>query len=169
MSGKSTFLRTLALNAVLAQTIYACHADSYTGSYFKIMTSISRSDDIMSGKSYYLTEAEAILDMIKSIDKDTPSLIIIDEIFRGTNTKERIAASSKILNYLIERNVVPLVATHDLELEGLINEKYDKYYFSEKVGSMGLEFDYALKSGVSKSGNAIKVLEFLGYPDEITK
>jgi hypothetical protein len=169
MSGKSTFLRALALNAVLAQTIYICHAESYTGSYLKIMTSISRSDDIMSGKSYYLMEAEAILDMIKNIAENIPSLIIIDEIFRGTNTRERIMASSGILNYLIERNVVTLIATHDLELEGLINEKYDKYYFSEKVGSSGLEFDYLLKKGTSKSSNAIKVLAFLGYPEEITK
>lgn len=167
MSGKSTFLRTLAINTLLAQTIYICHAKRYSGNLFKIMTSISRNDDINEGKSYFLREAELLLDMINNLD-DVPSLIIIDEIFRGTNTLERIDASSKILSYFSNKNSLVVVATHDLELNELVNNTFESYHFSEKVGQMGLEFDYKLKKGIVKSGNAIKILKFLGYPEDIT-
>lgn len=167
MSGKSTFLRTLGINTLLAQTIYVCHAKRYTGSLFKIMTSISRNDDINEGKSYFLREAELLLDMIDNLD-DVPSLIIIDEIFRGTNTIERIDASSKILSYFSNENSLVVVATHDLELNELVDNTFESYHFSEKVGQMGLEFDYKLKKGIVKSGNAIKILKFLGYPEDIT-
>lgn len=169
MSGKSTFLRALALNAVLAQTIGICFAEEYNANIYKVMTSITRKDDLNDGKSYYLVEAELILDIINKVDDNITSLIVIDEIFRGTNTIERIQSSSNILKYLADRNAMVIVATHDLELNEIIEESFDKYYFSESVGSRGLEFDYKIKKGVVKATNAIKILRYLGYPTEITE
>lgn len=166
MSGKSTFLRTIGVNALFAQTIYTCSAESYCGSFFKIISSISPSDNLLVGKSYYLGEAEALLRIIKSCDKEVPSLCIIDEIFRGTNPIERISASAEILNYLVNNNSLVIVATHDLELTEMVNN-YGCYYFTEDVDDEGLKFDYKLKKGVSPTRNAIKLLKYLGYPSEI--
>lgn len=166
MSGKSTFLRTLGINALLAQTIYTCTADRYHAGYFRIISSISPDDNLMSGKSYYLGEAEALLNIINSCNKDVPLLSFIDEIFRGTNPVERISAAVEILNYLINNNALVLVATHDLELTKIV-KNYDCYYFREDVDENGLKFDYLIKKGVSPTRNAIRILKYIGYPDEI--
>jgi hypothetical protein len=167
MSGKSTFLRTVGVNALFAQTICTCLAKNYKGSFFKILSSISPNDDILQGKSYYLGEAEAVLRIINNCVEKIPSLCIIDEIFRGTNPIERISASAEILDYLISHNSMPIVATHDLELTEIVDKSYECYYFTEDVGKDGLQFDYLIRKGVSPTRNAIKLLKFLGYPDNI--
>lgn len=167
MSGKSTFLRSLAVNAVLAQTICGTFTSKYRASFFKVTSSISQNDNLVGGKSYYLAEAEALLNMLNGVQSDIPSLCIIDEIFRGTNSKERIAAASQLLKYMSKLNALTIVATHDIELTAIVKDEYDIYYFDENVGPEGLMFDYHLKSGVSPTTNAIKILDYLGYPKEI--
>jgi DNA mismatch repair ATPase MutS len=167
MSGKSTFLRMLGVNALLAQTISTCLAKSYKASLLKVLTSISPSDNIMGGKSYYLGEAEALLRIIKTTEDMVPSLCMIDEIFRGTNPIERVSAAAEILDYLPDHNAMTIAATHDIELTGMVKNHYECYYFTEDVGENGLIFDYKIRKGVSKTRNAIKVLKFIGYPDEI--
>jgi hypothetical protein len=169
MSGKSTFLRTVGINVLFSQTICACLAESYVGGYFKIITSISLVDNLESGKSYYLGEAEALLNIIKACNEEIPTLCIIDEIFRGTNSLERINAAIEILRYLVQHNALPLVATHDLELTDMVKDLYHCYYFSEAIGELGLVFDYKIKDGVSTTRNAIRLLEYLEYPEEITR
>ncbi len=169
MSGKSTFLRTVGVNALLAQSICACFASSYTGSYFKIMTSISKSDSLTEGKSYYLAEAESLLEMINSLDERVPSLLLIDEIFRGTNSLERVNAAVEFLKYMQRCNAITIVASHDLEIAKSFAGSYQLFYFSEAVGKTGLEFDYTLKKGVAHTWNAIRLLEYLGYPQQIVK
>lgn len=168
MSGKSTYLRTVGVNVLMAQTLCTVMADKYQGDFFKIMTSISPKDDIEQGKSYYLGEAEAVRRILMSVEEEIPVLCIIDEIFRGTNPIERIRASAEILNYLMEHNAIALVATHDLELTEIVKKYYNSYYFSELVSEEdGLDFDYTIKEGVSNTRNAIKLLKYLGYPDTI--
>ncbi|MBX4261208.1 DNA mismatch repair protein MutS [Clostridium estertheticum] len=167
MSGKSTFLRALGLNALFAQTIFTCLATSYEGEYFNIISSMSVSDNITSGKSYYLSEAEALFRIINACNEELTSLCLIDEIFTGTNPIERVNASAEILAYLSNHNSLVSVATHDLEIATMVGDLYECYYFTENVGEDGLEFDYQIKSGISSTRNAIKVLEFMGYPQEI--
>lgn len=95
-------------------------------------------------------------------------LCIIDEIFRGTNPIERIASSTEILNYIMEHNAICVVATHDLELTELTSHYFEPFYFSENVDdNEGISFDYKIKRGVSPTRNAIKLLKYLGYPEEI--
>lgn len=166
MSGKSTFLRTIGINALCAQTILTTFSSEYTAPLFYITTSISPEDNIVKGKSYYLGEAEAMLNIIKRSDYDIPNLCLIDEIFRGTNPVERISAASNICNHLISHNALPIIATHDLELTKLV-KNYQYYYFKEDVNDNGLTFDYKLRNGISPTRNAIKLLKFLGYPSEI--
>ncbi|SUY47534.1 mismatch repair protein MutS-like protein [Clostridium putrefaciens] len=170
MAGKSTFLKTLGINSVLAHTICTCLAKDYKTSYFNIISSISPSDDITKGKSYYLAEAEAVLRIIDSLNDKVSTLCIIDEIFRGTNPLERTSASLEILRYIINKNAIPVVATHDLEIAELVGNQYSCYYFSEDVDEEnGLKFDYKIKKGISPTRNAIKLLKYLKYPSIITE
>jgi DNA mismatch repair ATPase MutS len=168
MSGKSTFLRTVAINSLFAQTIYTTLAKRYEGTFFKLLTSLSPEDSVKNGKSYYLGEAEALLRILNSFEEDIPTLTMVDEIFRGTNPLERISASAEILEYMSRKNTLALVATHDLELTEISNENFQCYYFSEDVDeSEGLKFDYTIKNGVSPTRNAIKLLKYIGYPSDI--
>ena len=167
MSGKSTFLRTIAINQITAQTIYTVSAKHYTSSFFQVLTSISPSDDLMEGTSYYMAEAEALLRMLHILNDERCSLLIIDEIFRGTNPTERVAAASSLLDYLADHNTMVIVATHDIEITQKVAGQYDSYHFTEHVTKDALEFDYKLHPGVLKSPNGIRILEYIGYPDEI--
>lgn len=168
MAGKSTFLRMLGVNMLLSQTFYFALAEDYEASFFNIVSSISPTDDLAKGKSFYMAEAEAILRIIKALDKDVPVFCPIDEIFRGTNPVERISMSAEILTYLSQRNSISIVATHDRELVDILKDIYEFYYFSDDVSSdKGLSFDYKLKKGITKSRNAIKLLDYIGYPKEI--
>ncbi len=170
MSGKSTFLRMISTNILFAQTFDIVFAKSYTACFFNLVSSISPKDDINSGKSYYMAEAESILRILKALDKDIPIFTTIDEIFRGTNPIERISTSAEILRYINNKKGICIAATHDKEISEILKDSYDFYYFSETVNSKtGLNFDYKLKKGVTNTRNAIKLLEYLGYPAEITK
>ncbi len=168
MSGKSTFLRMVGLNALLAQSIATCPAMSYQGSPVRLLTSIGRSDNVVEGKSYYLEEALSVLRILDVLSAETVTLVIFDELYRGTNSEERIFAAQRVLEYLVRRNALIFVATHDLELHDLLKERYDSLHFNESVGNLGLEFDYKLKKGPATTKNAIALLRYLGYPEEIT-
>ncbi|MCT4545198.1 MAG: hypothetical protein N4A63_16830 [Vallitalea sp.] len=163
MSGKSTFLRTVGINTLLAQSICTSLSREHNTKLYKLVTSISLNDDILQGKSYFLMEAEAIKRMVDLCNDEYPLLILIDEIFKGTNPIERLAASMEILNLLGGSNTKTLVATHDLQiLPELVN--YEYYYFTENVTKDSLEFDYKIHKGITSIRNAIKILEFIKYP-----
>ena len=168
MSGKSTFLRTIGMNAVLAQTFCMVKAEEYRASLFTISTSISPSDDLKAGKSYYMAEAQALLRMLPLTEMKYPAVLIIDEIFRGTNPSERVAAASALLSYLSKRNCMIIVATHDIEITKSVESQYLSYHFEENVTKNSLDFDYILRPGVLEKPNGIHILEYIGYPDEIT-
>ena len=166
MSGKSTFLRTIGINTILAQTIFTSLSKSYTASFYYVVSSISLKDDIEGGKSYYLCEAEAIKRMIDASQGNVRCLALIDEIFKGTNPVERINAAAEIMGYLSKHRAMTLVATHDIALTKMV-EGYDNYYFREDVVGNQFKFDYLIKKGVSPTRNAVKILEFIGYPKEL--
>ena len=168
-SGKSTFLKTVALNAVFAQSILTCLAVEYSFPMVRVMTSMSLRDDITSGKSYYMQEIEAILRILKACEDDvkTPVFCCVDEVLRGTNTVERIAASAQILKTLSEKGVMAFAATHDIELTSLLEEEYDNHHFEETYVDGNISFSYKLKSGRATSRNAIKLLGALGYDGKL--
>ena len=168
MAGKSTFLRMIGVNIVFAQSFNFVFAKEYKSEFLNYVSSISPEDDVEAGKSYYIAEAEAVLRIIKALKGKYKVFCGIDEIFRGTNPVERIAASEKILEYIQKRKSLSIVATHDKELTDMLGQTHDFYHFSEAVSeSEGLTFDYKLKDGVLKTRNAIKLLKYIGYPDEI--
>jgi DNA mismatch repair ATPase MutS len=158
-----------AINAILAQTIHTCAAKEYTGGYYRIYSSMSLRDNLDNGESYYIVEIKALKRIMDEAAKtsSTPVLCFVDEVLRGTNTVERIAASAQILDKLSGSGVICFAATHDIELTHLLENKYDNFHFEEEVQNGDVLFSYHLLKGRSHTRNAIKLLEIIGFSDDI--
>ncbi|MBP5151613.1 MAG: hypothetical protein ILP13_01715 [Lachnospiraceae bacterium] len=169
-SGKSTFLKTVLINAIMAKSIHTCTADSFSMDDYRIYSSMSLRDDLSHEDSYFMVEIKAIKRIIDKADDEDPRpvLCFLDEVLRGTNTIERIAACTSILESLKEKGVLCFVATHDIELTGLMADKYDNYYFDENVTDNDITFSYMLKKGSAATRNAIKLLNLMGFSENIT-
>lgn len=169
-SGKSTFLKTIALCSLLAQTIQTVPAESYCAPIFRIFSSMTLRDDLEGGDSYYMVEIKALKRVIDESKKGgNKVLCFVDEVLRGTNTVERIAASTEILRYFSQENVLCFAATHDIELTGMLNDVYDYYYFEGDITENDIHFHYHLQAGVAKTRNAIQLLKLMGYETEIVE
>lgn len=167
-SGKSTFIKTVAINSILAQSIHTCMADSFKASFFKCMTSMALTDNLSGGESYYIVEIKSLKRICDSLNDDVPLLIFVDEVLRGTNTLERIAASSRILSYVGNKNCMLFAATHDIELTYILEKSFKLYHFEEKVEDDGVFFDYTLRDGRAVTRNAILLLKMMGFEESIT-
>ncbi len=167
-SGKSTFMKALAVNVILAQTINTASAKEFAiPDMLRVMSSMALRDDIISGESYYIREISQLKNMIDKINDDTPIFILIDEILKGTNSIERVAASYGVLGYLINKNTYVVVATHDISLVELVKEEYKCYYFGSEIIDGELKLDYKLHSGINSKSNAIQLLKLVNFPQEI--
>jgi DNA mismatch repair ATPase MutS len=169
MSGKTTFLRTVIINSILAQTIFTCFADVFQSPVLKQFSSIRIDDSLMEAKSYYLEEVTSIHSLIRETESPAHNLFVLDEVFKGTNTVERIAAAKAILSFLNYGNNIVIVSTHDIELAELLKSEYDLFYFSESIEQKELHFDHKLKMGRLETRNALKILELYGFPEEIIR
>ena len=167
MSGKTTFLRTLALNSILAQTIYTSFADAFNTPVLKIHSSVRIDDNLLDGKSYYFEEVTVMAALINEVQQGCQNLFILDEVFKGTNTIERIASAKAILSFLNKNNNMVFVSTHDVELSALLANEYELYHFAEAIENNQFYFDHKLKAGPLKTSNAIRILEMYDYPAEI--
>lgn len=168
-SGKSTFLKNIAVNTILAQTIYTVTASEYQAPYFKVMTSMALRDDLEKGESYFIVEIRSLKRILDETEKEGCLLCIIDEVLRGTNTIERIGASSRILAGLDREHVLPFAATHDIELSYILEDLYENYHFEEEVKEHEVVFNYLLKKGRVTTRNAIRLLEMTGYPENLSE
>lgn len=168
-SGKSTFLKMMAVNAVLAQTIHTCTADSYQAPLFEIYSSMALRDDIESGESYYIVEIKSLKRILDAVAEGRRVLCFVDEVLRGTNTVERIAASTQILRSLTDGQTLCFAATHDIELTELLREYYDNYHFEEEIKDGDISFEYRLLEGKASTRNAIRLLEMMGYASQVTE
>ena len=166
-SGKSTFLKTIAINAILAQTINTCLADKFITNHYRIYSSMALRDNLGIGESYYIVEIKSLKRILDRVNPEVPILCFVDEILRGTNTLERIAASSEILVSLARKNVLCFAATHDIELTHILEDDYSNYHFQEQIVDNNILFDYKLYEGRAVSKNAIKLLSIMGYSNEI--
>lgn len=166
-SGKSTFLKTIAINTILAQTVHTCIAKHYCGSFMKVLTSMALRDNLSGGESYYMVEIRSLKRILEECEKPEPVLCIVDEVLRGTNTIERIAASSQILHSLAKPKVLAMAATHDIELSYVLEKEYDNYHFEEEIQENDVVFDYKLRTGRAMTRNAIRLLAMIGYDPKI--
>lgn len=168
-SGKSTFIKSIAINMIFAQVLgYTC-ADKYQAPFVNVKSAMSNKDNIISGDSYYMAEVKSIkrmLDCVENVEDGISNVFFVDELFNGTNTEERIAASTQILRCLKEKGAFICAATHDIELTDLLNDLYNNYHFEEDLSRGDVKFSYKLKTGKAVSCNAIKLLAANGYPDE---
>jgi hypothetical protein len=169
MSGKTTFIRSIGLNILSGLTINTCFARSSIISRVKLFSAIRISDSLMDDKSYYFEEIRTIKNMIDESAGEARCVFLLDEIFKGTNTIERVSAGKAVLSVLAENHNLVLVSTHDVELAGLLDNRFDLYHFCETVSNDDIVFDYLLKTGTVKEGNAIKMLKVLGYPESVIK
>ena len=168
MSGKSTFIRTIALNSITSQTINIAFSKEFSIPFYKIYSSIRITDNLNDDTSYYLKEVLVIKKLIEVSSEPYPCLFVLDEIFKGTNTAERISGGKAILSYLNKKNHFVLVSTHDIELTVLLkSENFEMQHFSEQIIDNKLFFDHKLKLGKLKTKNAIEILELYDYPKEI--
>lgn len=168
-SGKSTFLKTVAINEVLAQSVNTVLADSFESDYFRIYSSMALQDSLETGDSYYMVEIKALKRILDAASKqeENPILCFVDEVLRGTNTVERIAASWQILKHLEGDKITCFAATHDIELTHLLEGVYDNYHFEEDVIGDDIVFPYLLLEGRATTRNAIKLLSIIGFEKEI--
>ena len=164
MSGKTTFIRTMGINVLTGLTLNTCFAHSMTFPRLRIYSAIRISDDLLNDKSYYFEEVLTIKQLIDRSLEDIPTLFLLDEIFKGTNTIERISAGKAVLSVLTKANNLVFVSTHDIELTELLDTEYSLYHFSELVKDNGVDFDYTLKEGKLKNRNAIRILQLNNYP-----
>ena len=167
MSGKTSFIRTIGLNTITGLTINTCFAKQFSLSRLKIYSAIRISDDLMNDKSYYFEEVLTIKEMIEKSQMSESNLFLLDEIFKGTNTIERISAGKAVLSFLNSLNNIVFVSTHDVELADMLMDTYELYHFSEQVDNKTVDFDFKLKSGKLKNRNAIRILEINDYPEKI--
>lgn len=170
-SGKSTFLRAVAVNVLLAQTIHTCLADCYEAPVFRLYSSMALKDDLLNGQSYYMVEIKSIKRILDQVQKTREEngyvLCFVDEVLRGTNTVERIAASTQIMKILSSDNSLCFAATHDIELTKLLEGAYQNYHFEERIEEDDIFFPYKLMYGPAETRNAIALLKMLGYDERI--
>lgn len=170
MSGKSSFLRTLGVNLVMAYAGGVVIADSFDAGLFRLFSCIRVTDSLDDGISYFYAEVKRLKDLLNALesDDDLPLFFVIDEIFRGTNNRERLIGSRSYINALAGANGIGLIATHDLELTQLAddNSQIRNLHFREQVEDSRMVFDYLLREGASPTTNALQIMEMEGLPVE---
>ena len=167
-SGKSTFLKAMALNAIFAQTIGICFAKRFSMPRCGVMSSMALRDHLLGGESYFIIEIKSLRRILFAVEEaqNRPILCFVDEILRGTNTEERIAASAALLCYLESQNVLCMAATHDVELTRLL-QGYAQYHFREEMTEEGMTFPYRLLKGPCTTRNAIRLLAQMDFPAQV--
>ncbi len=166
-SGKSTYLKTVALAAIMAQSICTVLAKTYEGKAFRVFSSMALQDDLLAGESYYIVETRSLKRILDAAKENNAILCVVDEVLRGTNTVERIAASSEVLQAMANAGLLCLAATHDIELCDLLCGSYGLYHFEEQVGENEMLFDYVIREGKATSRNAINILQLIGFDQRI--
>ncbi|WP_082782036.1 MutS-related protein, partial [Streptococcus sp. DD10] len=168
-SGKSTYLRTVAVNILLAQSLgFACGV-SLELMHGHVLTAMDVSDDIETGDSYFITESRAIQRMISSLSQPDFHYLFIDELFKGTNTVERIGAGLGIVRWFACHPCLYMVSSHDIELVSASHVLNRNYHFDSQYVNGEIVFDYLIKPGASVTKNAVNTLESLHYPEDITQ
>ena len=166
-SGKSTFLKAVGIAQILSGSIYTAPASSFVTDHFETISSMSLKDDLQKGDSYFIAELRSVKRIADEIGSGKSVLCIIDEVLRGTNTIERIAASSSLLEQLTGKDVVCFAATHDRELTYILENKYRNLHFEENVTDGDVRFDYIIKEGRADTRNAVLLMKELGFDGSV--
>ena len=166
MSGKTSFMRTIGVNLILAYTGTYVTASRFSCSIMKIFTSINVKDDISNGISTFYGELKRIKEVLDfSKEKKLPMIVFIDEIFKGTNYNDRILGAKEVLKKLSGLPCIVFLTTHDFELCEINNRKVHNYHFEETYQKNKIFFDYKIKKGQCKTTNAKYLMKEIGIID----
>lgn len=168
MAGKSTFLRTVGINLILAYSGAPVCAKSLRTNFFRVFSSINITDSLDDGLSHFYTEVKRLRYLLDELLKEDelPLFFFVDEIYRGTNNRERYAGSAAFLKAVAGKNGVGLVSSHDLELADLDKEipQLSNWHFVESIEDGKMSFEYKLRSGPCPSTNALQIMKIEGLP-----
>jgi DNA mismatch repair ATPase MutS len=166
MSGKSTLLRTIGVNAVLARSGAPIRGKSLRLSPVNIGTSIHRTDSLQQGRSGFYTEILQIRRVFQLTEDGTALLFLFDELLEGTNSKDRGTGAEGLLKGLLNRQAIGVVTTHDLALTEIAdssNGHIRNMHFEDQVKDGKMHFDYKLREGVIAKSNALELMRLLGF------
>jgi hypothetical protein len=165
MAGKSTFLRSLGVNMILAYTGSAVCAKAFTVSIAALMSSMRIEDNLAENTSTFYAELKKLKSIIDAVNNDKKVFILLDEILRGTNSMDRHTGSKALIQQFIKKGAVAIIATHDIALSKLENDfpaSISNYHFDVQVNGSELYFDYTLKHGICRSMNASVLMKKIG-------
>lgn len=165
MAGKSTFLRSIGVNIVLAMMGAPVCAKSFSIYPVKVMSSMRIADNLEESTSTFYAELKKLKSIIEAVNRNEKIFILLDEILRGTNSLDRHAGSKALIKQLIHHKAVGIIATHDIELTALTEEfpvNIHNYHFDVQVANDELYFDYKLKDGICQSMNASILMRKIG-------
>ncbi len=165
MAGKSTFLRTIGINLVLAMAGLPVAADSFKFRPCNIFSSMRTADSLTENESYFYAELKRLKDLIEILEKGEHPFIILDEILKGTNSIDKQNGSKRVLQKIIELGGTGIIATHDLsltEIEKEFPEKISNKCFEIEIDNATINFDYKLYEGVTQKMNAMMLMEQMG-------
>ena len=165
MAGKSTFLRSIGINTVLAMMGAPVCAKKLTISPMKVMSSMRISDNLEESSSTFYAELKKLKEIIEAVNRNEKVFLLLDEILRGTNSADRHSGSKALIKQLIHHKAAGVLATHDLELAKLSDEypgNIENYHFDVQVANDELYFDYKLKRGICQSMNASILMKKIG-------
>lgn len=166
-SGKSSFIKAVAINSIFAQTINTTLSRSWKTKKGYVITSMAIKDNVLNGDSYFKAEIKSLKRIIEAVKKGDFNISIIDEILKGTNTIERVSSSAAMIKWLSGHNGINIIASHDIELSEMSKKIYHNFHFKESVKNGSIDFDYKIKKGPTTTKNAIKLLEVFNYPPQL--
>jgi MutS-like protein len=165
MSGKTTFLRTVGVNLVLAQCGAPVNAEKFVFKPVNILSSIRVGDSLQENTSYFMAELKKLRLIVDALETGAPALVLIDEILRGTNSDDKTHGSEQFIRKLIRYNCLTMFATHDLSLGVLqqeLSKQVNNYCFESIITDGQLIFDYTLQHGIARNKNASFLMEKMG-------
>lgn len=168
MSGKTSFLKTIGVNVILAQSINFTFSSRFEFPPLKLFSSIHNEDKLSEGVSFFMDELLRIKQTIDSLTSSQEMhLILIDEIFRGTNSKDRISLASSVLNFLAGKNCMVLVTTHDPDIIDFVKDEYEPFFFDNTFENNRVVFDYKIHKGIQLKTNVVELIKSLKFPERI--
>jgi DNA mismatch repair ATPase MutS len=165
MAGKSTFIRSIGLNAVLAQCGAPVRAARLQLSPLAVAASICILDSLSGGVSRFYAEIRKIKLISDLANGPLPVLFLLDELLSGTNSHDRLAGTELIVHSLVQRNAIGIVSTHDLALTQIpdaMGDRATNAHFEDRLENGQLIFDYKLKPGIVKTSNALQLMQAIG-------
>jgi DNA mismatch repair ATPase MutS len=169
MSGKSTFLRTVGINAVLAQAGAPVRATSLRMSALEVGATLRIQDSLQEGRSRFFAEITRIRELADLARGPVPLLFLLDELFHGTNSHDRLVGASGVLRSLIDRRAIGLVTTHDLSLTAIVDAlapRAANVHFEDSFDGRDMRFDYRVKPGPVTKSNALALMRAVGLDIE---